>query len=80
MSTRSPLLHAHGVRTPTMFVAGELDDCTPPGQAVEMFRALSRRGVPAELVRYPEEGHGIVHRAARQDHWARVLDWLRAHV
>ena len=47
------------------------DRATPVGQAVEFYRALRGRGVPAEVVRYPQEGHGVRNFPALIDFWPR---------
>ena len=44
---RSPVLHAADVTTPMLLTAGRHDRATPVGQAVEFYRALRERGVPA---------------------------------
>jgi dipeptidyl aminopeptidase/acylaminoacyl peptidase len=67
---------ADRVRTPTLLTAGLRDRCTPPGQAVEFYRALRRRDVPTEVVVYPEEGHGVEGYPARIDHMTRILVWF----
>jgi dipeptidyl aminopeptidase/acylaminoacyl peptidase len=56
---RSPVMFASKVRTPTLLTAGLQDRCTPPGQAVEFYRALQEHGVESEVVIYPQEGHGV---------------------
>lgn len=73
---RSPVFFADRVRTPTLLTAGLRDRCTPPGQAVEFYRALRRRDVPTEVVVYPEEGHGVEAYPARIDHMTRILAWF----
>ncbi|GCD93698.1 alpha/beta hydrolase family protein [Embleya hyalina] len=77
---RSPLRFAARVRTPTLITAGELDRCTPPGQAREFHRALIEAGVRATLVVYPKEGHGVRAFPALIDHCARVLGWFDAYM
>ena len=47
-SGRSPVLHAANVTTPVLLTSGRHDRATPVGQAVEFYRALRERGVPAE--------------------------------
>src|SRR5579871_6386616 len=56
---RSPINFAHKVKTPTLNVAGALDRCTPPAEAIQFHSALLENGVTSNLVVYPEEGHGI---------------------
>jgi len=73
---RSPVMFAERVRTPTMLTAGLNDRCTPPGQAIEFFRALRWNGVETELVLYPEEGHGVRKFPAAIDLSARMIGWF----
>jgi dipeptidyl aminopeptidase/acylaminoacyl peptidase len=73
---RSPVMFADRVRTPTLLTAGANDRCTPPGQAVEFFRALRWQGVQAELVLYPEEGHGVRKLPTIVDLCARMVAWF----
>ena len=55
---------------------GRKDRATPPGQAVEMYRALRVRGVPAELAVYPAEGHGVRTFPALIDFATRCVEWI----
>jgi len=54
----SPLIHAQGVSTPTLFVHGESDHRVPIEEAEQMYTALQKQGVPAKMVRYPDSYHG----------------------
>ena len=73
---RSPLLHAGAVRTPTFLTAGEVDRCTPPGQALEFHQALAERGVPTACAIYPGEGHGVRKYPAVLDWVTRICGWF----
>lgn len=77
---RSPLYQARGVRTPTLLVAGGLDQCTPPEQATMFYRALQRAGTTAELVIYPSEGHGVRALPALIDYSGRIASWFGRHL
>ncbi len=46
-------------KTPTLIIAGERDIEVPPTQSIEYWHALRAMNVPASLVIYPGEGHGI---------------------
>jgi dipeptidyl aminopeptidase/acylaminoacyl peptidase len=72
---QSPVL-AKDLTTPTLLTAGLHDRATPVGQATEFYRALRARGVPAEVVRYPQEGHGVRNFPALIDFVARTVDWF----
>ena len=55
----SPIRHVARVTTPTLIVQSEEDFRTPMGNAELWFMALKKRGVPAELVRYPRSTHEL---------------------
>jgi dipeptidyl aminopeptidase/acylaminoacyl peptidase len=73
---RSPIVHVDQVRTPTFLTAGDVDRCTPPGQALEFHQALVERGVPTACAIYPGEGHGVRKYPAVLDWTARIVGWF----
>jgi dipeptidyl aminopeptidase/acylaminoacyl peptidase len=81
---RSPITYINDVKTPTMFVLGEIDYRTPPGAGGEqMFRALKFRKIPTVMVKFPNESHelsrsgGPWHRVERLQHIVGWFDrWL----
>jgi len=77
---RSPVMHAHKVKTPTLNICGKLDRCTPPEEALQFHNALLENGVTSVLLTYPEEGHGIQKLPAALDCAARVCGWFMEHV
>lgn len=75
-----PVTAAEQVRTPTLLIGCENDDCTPANQAIEFYRALARAGqVPAALALYPSEGHGIERWPALMDQSVRIVEWLERY-
>ncbi|MBT3222646.1 MAG: S9 family peptidase [Proteobacteria bacterium] len=76
----SPLAYVPQIKTPTMIIHSEGDHRVPVNQAEQFFTALVRHEVPAELVRFPGEGHGLsrtgtpVHRRERLEHMIRWFD------
>jgi dipeptidyl aminopeptidase/acylaminoacyl peptidase len=73
---RSPVFFADRVETPTLLTAGTEDRCTPPGQAMEFYRALREHGVPVEVAIYPGEGHGVRTFPAFLDLVTRSTAWF----
>ena len=75
MVKQSPLTYAGRVRTPTLFVHGEVDQRVPYEEAEQMYFALKRRGVPAKMIQYAGQPHGIgghwnnVHRMLNELQW-----------
>ena len=78
--TRSAVHFARAVTTPTLHIAGALDRCTPPSQALEFHRALVENGTISELVIYPREGHGVRELEAMIDYHTRIILWLDTHI
>lgn len=76
---RSPVLQAARITTPTLVVHSALDHRCAVEQGEQFYMALRRRGVPTELVRFPNESHELSragrpwHRVFRLD---RYLDWF----
>ena len=59
-----------------LLTAGGRDLATPPSQAHLLYSALVARGVEAELVVYPEEGHGVRQPQAIADEVTRMVAWF----
>ncbi len=72
----SPLAHVARVKTPALFIHGELDHDVHITQAEEMFTALRHRGVEAAFARYPREGHGFREPKHNLDRSERTLAWF----
>jgi len=83
-----PLISEAGsLRTPWLGLFGD-QDASIPVEDVERLRvALQAAPVDAEVVRYPDAGHGFhcdrradFHEGSARDAWARALAWLDAHL
>ncbi len=66
MIRQSPLSYAGNVKTPTLFIHGEVDQRVPYEEGEQMYFALKRRGVPAKMIQYAGQPHGIA------GHWNNV--------
>ena len=75
MIRQSPLTHAGAAKTPTLFIHGEADQRVPYEEGEQMYFALRRRGVPAKMIQYAGQPHGIgghwnnVHRMLNELAW-----------
>jgi dipeptidyl aminopeptidase/acylaminoacyl peptidase len=80
MVAQSPLMQAGRVRTPTLFLVGEMDQRVPYEESEQMYFALRRQGVPARMIAYAGQPHGI------SGHWNNVhrmlneLQWIDQYV
>ena len=71
------------IRSPILGLYGAKDAGVPIAQVEQFFAALKAQGTPAELVVYPEAGHGFhadfrpdnYRKADAEDGWKRMLAW-----
>lgn len=79
----SPLDYAGQIELPMLIIHSEQDWRCPMEQAQRLFVALRRRGVPAEMLLFPGEGHEMSraglpsHRIAR---FEAIVEWFRKYV
>jgi len=84
MIRQSPLTYADQVQAATLFIHGELDQRVPYSEAEQMFVALKKNGVPAKMIQYEGQSHGIrghwnsVHRAMNELRW--FDKWMKSKV
>jgi dipeptidyl aminopeptidase/acylaminoacyl peptidase len=76
----SPSNHVQNIQTPMLIVEGALDFRVPEGQAMQLFTALQRRGVPSRLLYFPDEGHWVLKPQNSQLWYKTVLEWLDRYV
>jgi dipeptidyl aminopeptidase/acylaminoacyl peptidase len=75
MIKQSPLTYAGRVKTPTLFINGEIDQRVPYSEAEQMYVALKKNGVPAKVIQYAGMPHGIsgswnqIHRMMNELRW-----------
>jgi dipeptidyl aminopeptidase/acylaminoacyl peptidase len=73
----SPHLFADRIKTPTLVITNDLDFRVPVDQGMQLFTALRRRGVPAELLDFPAEGHWVLAPRSSKYWHEQVFGWLR---
>ncbi|HJW93547.1 MAG TPA: S9 family peptidase [Thermoanaerobaculia bacterium] len=80
MKISFPFLHADRINTPTLFLAGDKDFNVPLLNSEQMYQALRSLGVPAELIIYPGQYHGLTKPGYVRDRYQRYLDWYAKYV
>jgi dipeptidyl aminopeptidase/acylaminoacyl peptidase len=73
---RSALFNIKGVTTPTLIQHGEADVRVPISQGYELYNALKRQAVPAKMVVYPRQPHGIQEPKLMLDAMTRNVEWF----
>lgn len=75
-----PFLHADRIKTPTMFMSGEKDFNVPTAGSEQMYQALRSQNVPAQLIIYPGQFHGISVPSYQVDRLNRYIAWFDKYV
>ena len=73
---QSPLARAGNFKTPMLVSVGENDFRVPEGNALTMFSALQRMGVPSRLVIWPDENHWILKGENSRFFYSQLHEWL----
>lgn len=74
-----PFYHNDRIITPTLFMGGDKDFNVPLLNSEQMYQALKSRNIPAELVIYPGEFHGLKRPSFLADRMRRWLAWYDGH-
>ena len=76
----SAITYIKNAVTPTLTVVGDRDGECPAPQSFEFWHALRDLHVPAQLVVYPNEGHGFSNLAHLHDVQQRAIDWFARYM
>jgi dipeptidyl aminopeptidase/acylaminoacyl peptidase len=72
----SPSRCGEKIRTPMLVIHGEQDMRVPVEEALQLFSTLRRRGIPARLLVFPDEGHFVRQPANAELWWRTMHEWL----
>ena len=75
----SPASGLEKIRTPTLILAGESDHDSPR-QADELYRGLVARGVPAESLVFPGEGHVFTRPSHKRAKMRTEISWFEHYL
>lgn len=76
----SPTTYADRLSAPLLILQGATDPRVPAGEAVQMYEAAQKRGVPSGLMIFPDEGHGAGKRANRVLMYGHAFLWMQKHL
>jgi dipeptidyl aminopeptidase/acylaminoacyl peptidase len=79
----SPITYVDRMATPLLISQSEEDYRCPMGQAEQLFTALKRLGRTVELVRFPDESHGLSRAGQprhREERLRHILRWFDTHL
>lgn len=73
----SPTAYLGQVSTPTLLLHAANDRRCPIAMSTMFYRGLQARGVPSQMIVYPDENHGIRQPRHMADVLRRVTGWFR---
>jgi dipeptidyl aminopeptidase/acylaminoacyl peptidase len=76
----SPMSRIEELRVPVLAVHGEHDTNVPLGESEQLVRAARQRGIPAELLVLPNEGHEFRRTRSRVLFRRTAADWIERHL
>ena len=76
----SPHRAADAIRTPMLVVHGDRDRRVPSSEAVRQWTDLQLRGVPSQLLWFPDENHWVLRPQNARVWYETVLNFLDHHV
>ena len=76
----SPITYIDRVRAPMLILQGATDPRVPAGEAVQIYRALQAKKLPAELMIFPDEGHGSHKRSNQVLQVGHVVRFFEEHL
>ena len=76
----SPHIYAAKFKTPNLIIHNELDFRVPIGEGQALFTTLQRKGIPSQLLSFPDEGHWVL-KPQNSELWhTAIFDWLGGYL
>lgn len=72
----NPVMHVDRWQTPMLVVHGAQDHRVPLEHGIGAFTALQRKGIPSQLLYFPDENHWVLNQANAVQWHETVLGWL----
>lgn len=72
--------HAATSKTPNLIIPNELDFRVPIGRGLSLFATLEWKGVPSQLLYWPDEGHWVL-KPQNSELWhTTIFSWLDGYL
>lgn len=72
----SPIHKVDKIQCPLFIIQGDNDERVPLHESIQMYEKLKGRGLPVKLLRFPDEGHGIVKLKNKITAYTQIIEWL----
>ncbi len=68
------------LQAPLLLIQGASDPRVPVGEALQMYDAATKRGVPAGLIIFADEGHGTQKRSNQVLAIGHTIEWMQRYL
>lgn len=76
----SPINYLGKIQSPLMIIHGANDPRVPAGEAIQIHDAMEAKGIPAELILFGDEGHGVRKRENRVVKTGHTIRFFKEHL
>ena len=76
----SPITYIDKVSSPLLLIQGATDPRVPAGEAIQIKNALDAKKIPAELIIFPDEGHGAQKRENQVLQLGHMVRFFEEHL
>jgi dipeptidyl aminopeptidase/acylaminoacyl peptidase len=76
----SPITYIDKVASPLLLIQGATDPRVPAGEAIQIKNALDMKKIPAELIIFPDEGHGAQKRENQVLQLGHMVRFFEEHL
>ncbi len=76
----SPIHKVDQIKCPLFIIQGDNDEIVPLSEPIQIYESMKKRRISFELLRFADEGHGLVKLENRITAYSAVRDWLDKNV
>ncbi|RMG34081.1 MAG: S9 family peptidase [Methanobacteriota archaeon] len=73
----SPIHKVDRIKAPLFIIQGDNDERVPLSESIQIYESLQKRGIETRLLRFADEGHGVVKLKNKIKAYPEVLNWLQ---
>lgn len=76
----SPSNKIENVKSPILIIQGDNDERVPLSESIQMYEKLKEQNIPTQLLRFEDEGHGVIKRKNVVKQYKIIFEFLKTHL
>ena len=76
----SPSNKIENVKSPILIIQGDNDERVPLSESIQMYEKLKDQNIPTQLLRFEDEGHGVIKRKNVIKQYKVIFEFLKTHL